>query len=134
MEINKTKCKSLSEVFSGLEEREDMRLTILLVKRALSTPVNEGEVESYTLEQVLPEDVRAMPKVVAVVQACLYKIKCENDLNAIQAGIRQVLMNAQKAAKEQISAKINERDLAVWDMKRALYLDADKLPELAPEG
>jgi len=134
MEINKTMCKPLAEVFSGeLDTREDMYLAKTLVNRALSTPVCEGEVEDYTLESVLPADVQAMPAVVAVVQACLDKIKAENELNAIEKTVQEAMRAARAAAKPQLVAKLNDRDLAVWNLKRALYVDGDKLPETPPK-
>ena len=129
MEINKTCCKPLAEIFGGLESREDMRLAVMLVNRALSVPVRKDEVQDYTLEQVLPEDVRTGNQAVAdAVQACLDKIKAENSLNVIQDGVRQAMVAAQRAAKPQLVASVNDRTQAVWNMKRALYVDGDKLP------
>jgi len=133
MEINKTCCKPLAEVFGGLETREDMRLAVMLVNRALSVPIRNGEVQDYTLEQVLPPDVLANKPVADAVKACLNKIKAENELNTIQENVRQAMVTAQREAKPQLIARVNERTQAVWNMKRALYMEGDKLPVSPPE-
>lgn len=132
MELNKTQFKPLSEIFGDLVNRDDMRLAVMLVKRALSFYVSEDEVPDYTLEQVLPADVLTNLPIKNLVQECLAKIRAENGIMAVKQTVKQAMIDAQQAAKSQLVAKHGERDQAVWNIKRALYVDGNKLPAAPP--
>jgi len=134
MEISKTSLKNVDDVIGAeLIARNDMRLAMLIVNKALNSYVSPGEIKDYELEEVLPEDVISGNKEVSnIVKACLDKIKAENAYNAIVEAINETVRTAQAAQK---SAKIDSlyaRDLAVWKIKRLLYKNGDQLPADIP--
>jgi len=107
----------------------------MLVKRSLASRLTEDEVPTYAVEDVLPQDVRdTKPKIVAVVQAALAKLSAENTRNAIEKQVRVALRAAQVAAKDARMQAELDRDLAVWKLKRLLYVDGDTLPETPPDS
>jgi len=134
MEINKTKLKDVAEVLGPVAKRDDMRLAVMLVKRALASRLTEDEVPTYAVEDVLPQDVRdTKPKVVDVVKAALDKLSAENARNDVERQVRSAMRAAQVAAKDaRMQAEIS-RDAAVWKLKRLLYVDGGSFPEAIPE-
>ena len=129
MELNKAKCKSLDEVFGAAVSRNDMRLPVMLVRRALGSPILAGEIADYQPEDVLPADILAdKPKIVSAVGAALSKLRAENRINAAKQSVQDAIRAAQLAAKEEVRAALQDRDQAVWNMKRAIYITGAELP------